>query len=188
MITPKRLLNNKIKMKETIEAYNIFSDSLIEFLGEQFYISPASVSVDMYGCYPGGLVDFILKVSKYSVLVNETLPPEIKQEKSKILKMCVLSQIGKTFLFKENKNEWQVKAGKLYEYDNKDNIALRCGERSVYYCLTKGVELEEDEYQIILDIDKEPNEKLLKHSNNPLFRILKIGFDLATLEEKTLKK
>jgi hypothetical protein len=184
MITPQQLLSNKVKMKSTTEKYGIFTDELSQFLGEEFYSSPASVSLDMYGCYPGGLVDHILKICKYAILVNEKLPEFMKSKDEQILKICILSQIGKTYLYKPNNNEWQRKVGKMYEYNNKENIALRCGERSVFYCLSNGVKLTEEEYQIILDIDKEQSDKLLKYSTNPLYHILKIGFDLAVLEEK----
>lgn len=184
MITPKKILNNKVKMKSTIEKYKIFSDSLSDFLGEDFYTAPSSVSTDMYGCYPGGLVDTLLRMCKYSILVNETLPEPIKSNESDILKLCVLSQIGKTFLFKENQNEWQRKVGKIYEYNNLDDVVLRCGERSAFYCLTHGINLTEEEYQIIIDIDKDPSEKLFKYSKKPIHNILKIGFELAIIEEK----
>ena len=97
MISKEKIEKNKIKFFETNERYQIFTNELIEFLGEDYFLSPASPSLDLYGAYPGGLLDHTLKICKYSLNVNETLPESIRLDNSKILKTVFLSQIGKVF-------------------------------------------------------------------------------------------
>lgn len=185
MISLEKLEKNKKKFREVNDEYKIFTNELETFLGDNFYISPASPSVDQYGCYPGGLLDHLIKVCKYSLLINDILPEKIKIKKEKIIKIVFLSQIGKVFLFTENPSEWhRINQGKLYIYNNKEGVALKVGERSVYYAFKHGVSLEEDEYQAILNIDKESDDKMSKWYSSITSQILKQAFELALIEEK----
>lgn len=185
MISLEKIEKNKKKFLETNEQYKIFSNELLEFLGEYFFISPASPSTDLYGCYPGGLLDHVIKVCKYSLLLNDILPSNIKIQKEKLIKTVFLSQIGKVFLFKENPSEWhRLNQGKMYIYDTKQNVALRVGERSVYYATKYGVSLDEDEYQAIINLDKESDDKMAKWYSSIIGQIIKQAFELALIEEK----
>jgi hypothetical protein len=185
MISLEKLERNKKKFKEVNEEYKIFSGELEAFLGENFYISPASPSTDLYGCYPGGLLDHLIKVCKYCLLLNDLLPEKIRTKKEKLIKISFLSQIGKVFLFKENPSEWhRLNQGKLYVYNDVSGVSLRIGERSVYYAINNGIRLEEDEYQAILNIDKDGDDKMAKWYSSIISQILKQGFELALIEEK----
>jgi hypothetical protein len=185
MISLEKIEKNKKKFLETNEQYKIFSNELLEFLGEYLFISPASPSTDLYGCYPGGLLDHVIKVCKYSLLLNDILPSNIKIQKEKLIKTVFLSQIGKVFLFKENPSEWhRVNQGKMYIYDTNKNVALRVGERSVYYATKYGVSLEEDEFQAIINLDKESDDKMAKWYSSIIGQIIKQAFELALIEEK----
>jgi hypothetical protein len=185
MISLDKLEKNKKKFKEVNEEYNIFSSELEAFLGENFYISPASPSTDLYGCYPGGLLDHLIKVCKYCLLLNDLIPEKIKIPKEKLIKTSFLSQIGKVFLYKENPSEWhRLNQGKLYVYSDITGVAMRSGERSVYYAIKYGVELSEIEYQAILNSDKESFERFVRWKSEPLSHIIKMGFELALMEEK----
>ena len=50
MLTITQLEKNQKKFIETNAKYNIFTKELEEFLGEDFYTSPASTSLNMIGC------------------------------------------------------------------------------------------------------------------------------------------
>lgn len=185
MISKDRIEKNKKKFQEANDAYGIFTKELEEFLGEDFYLCPASPSLDLYGAYPGGLLDHLLKVCKYTLFINDLLPEKIKLEKNKIVKTVFLSQIGKVFLFKPNDSEWhRVNQGKMYKYQTEGMAALKTGERSAYYALKHGCNLEEDEYQAIINADKDSDDKMAKWYSSPLTQIMKQGFELALIEEK----
>ena len=94
-----KIIKNREKFEKTNGMYNIFTEELLKFLGEDFFTAPASNMKSLYNAFPGGLLDHILKVTKYGINVNETLPTELRVEKESIIKVCFLHQIGKTFLF-----------------------------------------------------------------------------------------
>lgn len=184
MLSVKQLEANKKKFLETNEKYGIFSNSLLEFLGEDFYTCPATSKMDMYGCYPGGLLNHLIKVAKYSIRINEMLPDYLIQPVGSIIRTVFLSQIGKVFMFCPNQNDWEIKnLGKLYDFCNQE-ISMKVGERSIYYIFKNGGQLNEVEYQAILNLDKDGNDKMSKYYSEPLTQIIRQGADLAIMEEK----
>lgn len=189
MLTVEKLEKNKIIFQETNRKYNIFTKELEDFLGDDFYIAPATTNMDMYGCYPGGLLQHLKTVSKYAVHINNLLPDNIKQDIGTIIRIVFISQIGKVFLFKPNPNDWErTNRGKMYTYTTDLNVSLRIGERSIYYAFNYGVKLTDEEYQAIINLDKDDTDKMAKYFSSPLSQIIKQGFELAILEEKYGKK
>ena len=188
MISESTIDSNKEKFLEINKSYNIFTDNLLDFLGDNFFIAPASVSTSMYYCYPGGLLSFLMRVAKYAVEVNEKMPESVKLDKKTVIRTSFLSQIGKTFLFKFNNNEWMAKnKGRIYEYKDDDIVIMNVGERSAYYALKYGVDLSEEEYQTILNLDKDSNERFMRGSR-PLYYVIKTGIEFALIEEKYEQK
>ena len=49
MLNKEQIENNKKKLLETSEKYDIFTEDLLKFLGEDIFTSPATTSLDMYG-------------------------------------------------------------------------------------------------------------------------------------------
>lgn len=183
MLTTPQLEANKTKFIETNEKYNVFTKELEEFLGDAFYTAPASTTLDKYGCYPGGLLNHLIKACKYTIKLNELLPDFLKQDKTEIVRVIFLSQIGKVFMFCPNDNEWERnKLGKMYDFC--DIVRLKVGERSLVYSLNHGVKLNERECQAIVNQDKDNDDKMAKYFSEPLTQIIRQGFDLAILEEK----
>lgn len=188
MITAEQIESNKKKFVDTNNKYKIFTPELEDFLGEEFYIAPASTSLDMYGCYPGGLINHCLKAAKYSIKLNELLPENMRQNTTSILKCVFLSQIGKTFMFKFNDNEWQKKTlGKMYDFVENE-VSMRASERALHYIMKCGVTLNEEEFQSILNSDKEPDDKMAKYRSSNLSNIIRMGFELSIIEEKNGQK
>jgi hypothetical protein len=184
MLNKEQIEKNKTKLLESSEKYGILSKSLLEFLGDDLFIAPASTSLDMYGAYPGGLLEHIFIASKYAVKVNSILPEKLQQDISSILKCTILSQIGKVFLFIPNESEWhRTKLGKMYEFNEK-LVSMRVGERSAYYCSKYNVDLTEEEYQTIVNSDKGDDDLQSKYHSTPLAQIVKQGFELAIFEQK----
>jgi hypothetical protein len=184
MLTTQQLEANKQKFIDTNNKYEIFTPELLDFLGDGFYISPASPTLEMYGCFPGGLLNHLIKACKYAVQINDLLPETIKQNKESIIKCAFLSQIGKVFLFKPNPREWHRKnLGKMYEFTD-DLVSLKTGERSVYYAINHGVKLKENEFQAIVNLDKDETDKQAKYYSEALTNIVKQGIELAIIDEK----
>ena len=188
MLTTIQLEKNKLKFQETNQTYKIMTKELEDFLGEDFYTAPASSSLSMVGCYPGGLLHYTIKACKYSIKINEIVSEPLKQPIETIVRAVFLSQIGKVFMFCLSTDEWKIKnTGKMYDFCD-DVVRLRVGERSVYYALRHGVQLSEEEYQAILNLDKDDEDKMAKYFSSSLTQIIKMGFEIAYMEEKHGKK
>ena len=185
MLTITQLENNKKKFLETNAKYNIFTKELLDFLGEDLYTSPSSSSSNMIGCYPGGLLHHIIKACRYAIKLNEILPDDMKEPVASIVKVVFLCQIGKVFMFKLN--DRPNLNNKIYDF-NDDIVRLHVGERSAYYALKYGVTLTETEFQCLVNIDKESDDKMAKYFSSVLTQVVKNGFELAVMEEKNGKK
>jgi len=184
MLNKETILKNKQRLIETSDKYGVLNESLFNFLGEDLFTAPASTSLNMYGAYPGGLVEHILNASKYSVKINDLFPENLRQETSSILKCTILSQLGKVFLFKPNQSEWhKTNLGKMYEF-NDELISMRVGERSAFYCSTHGIELNEEEFQTIMNSDKGDDDLQSKYHTTPLGQVVKMGFEMEIFKQK----
>jgi hypothetical protein len=183
-----KLEKNVKKFEEVNGKYKIFTDDLMDFLGQDFFLAPASPMRDMNNAFPGGLLDHTIKVAKYAVYLNNSLPESMRESIDSILKVSFLSEIGKTHLFTPCQSEWHIKnQGKYFEY-NEELVSMKVGERSAYYALSNGVKLTDDEYQAILNHDKGEEDKQVRWYTSKLGQLLKQATDLAILEEKeTLK-
>ncbi len=180
----EKILKNQDKFLNTIDTYKIFTPELLEFLGDEITTAPASTMESLHGAFPGGLVDHILKTTKYAIGINEILPTNLKVSKTSLIKTCFLHQIGKTFLYVWNESDWHRKnQGKIYNY-NEALVSLKIGERSAFYALKYGVKLNEEEYQAIVNYDKSDDDKQSKWYGSTLSTILKQANELAIIEEK----
>ena len=56
MLNKEQIEKNKQKLLDTSDKYDVLTPELLKFLGDDFFVSPASTTLDMYGAYPGGLL------------------------------------------------------------------------------------------------------------------------------------
>lgn len=185
MVELKEKINkNNQTFIEKNELYGVLSKELLEYLGEDLLSAPASTMKSLHNAFPGGLIDHILKTTKYAIGINKLLPTGMEVESQSIVKVCFLHQIGKTFLYKWCESEWhRNNQGKMYEF-NEELTSMKIGERSVYYAMKYGVKLSEEEYQAIVNYDKPEDDKQSKWYSSTLSTILKQANELAIIEEK----
>lgn len=184
MSLKEKILKNKEKFNKTNETYNILPENLLEFLGEDLYSAPASNMESMYNSFPGGLIDYILSVTKYGINLNDILPESQRVDKKSLIKVCFLHQLGKVKLYKFCESEWHRKnQGKMYDF-NEELVSMKVGERSAYYSLRYGVELSDEEYQSILNYDKTDDDKQSKWYGSTLSTLLRLANELAIIECK----
>jgi hypothetical protein len=70
----------------------------------------------------------------------------------------------------------------MFEY-NENLVSMRVSERSLYYALSFGITLTEEEYSAILMFDK-TDDKMAEHHNSLLGELLKMGNNFAIKHEK----
>lgn len=182
MLTKEKVLKNTEKYFKTGEKYGFITDELMEVLGQDFIKAPASTSTEYNNAFEGGLIAHLLLVTKYAVSINGILPTQIPTES--LIKVCLLSQIGKANLYKPKNSKWHNDRGIMYEF-NEDLTSMKVGERSAYLAITNGVSLTEDEYQAIVNHDKDDSDKQAKWHSSIIGVVLRQAIELAVLEEKS---
>ena len=187
MLTKEQIETNKELFQKTLQSYKLFTPQLEEFLGEDLYTAPANTTTNMFGAFPGGLVNHLLTVTKHANTINKGMLECYKIDQETLVQTCFLHQIGKVNLFKFNESEWhRTNLGKMYEY-NEDMVSMTVGERSVYYAMKNGVDLTEEQTQAILNWDKSDDDKASRYHTEPLGVILRTANEIAILEQKCIQ-
>lgn len=180
---------NKALVATTFSNYKFCSKDLQTFLETNgFYECPASTMTSLHNAFEGGLIDHLLRVTKYAVKLNEMLPEHLQSPKQSVVKVAFLHSIGKIGLYTVCMSDWHRKnLGKMYEF-NENIISMTVSERSLYYISKFGNQedkLSEAEFQAIANYEKDlGDDKMAKWHSEPLAIILRQAIDLAILEEK----
>jgi hypothetical protein len=178
-----KIVANTKKYFDTATKNGFMTNELMSFLGEDFIKAPASSMTSYHNAFEGGLIDHLLKVAKYAIGINNSLPENERVDQTSLLKVCLLHGIGKTKLYTPCTSEWHRKnQGKMYEF-NEDLVSMRVGERSAYYAISHGIQLSEEEYTAILFFDK-TDDKMSEYHNTLLGELLKMGNVLAIKSAK----
>jgi len=184
MLDKDKIIKNTKKYFETAEPF--MTESLTAFLGQDFMAAPASTNKDLNNAFEGGLVDHLLRTTKFAISINAALPEKLRLPKEDIIKVCFLYQIGKAHLYTPCTSEWHIKnQGKMYEFRNEE-VSMRVGERSVFYALSHGVTLNDVETQAIMNHDKDDSDKQSKFHTSSLGMLLRQANEWAIIEEKML--
>jgi len=184
MLTEEKILKNTDKYFKTAESYGFMNDELLDFLGEDFIKAPASTATNLHNSFEGGLIAHLLLTAKYAVSINNILPDNMKVELASLLKVALLHQIGKAKLYKPLESKWHNDRGINYEFAD-ESTSLRVGERSTIYALSNGITLTEDEFQSIINHDKDDTDKQAKWHSSTLAVVLRQANELAIMEEKS---
>jgi len=183
MITEEKILKNTEKYFKTAEAHGFMNDTLLDFLGQDFIKAPASTRTDLHSAFEGGLISHLLITTKYAISVNNVLPEALRVDQKSLIKVSLLYQIGKARLYLEE-DKWHQDRGMMYKFNN-ELVSMSVGERSAIYALSNGIELSEEEYQAIINHDKDDSDKQAKYYSSTLGVILRQANELAILEEKS---
>ena len=183
MLTEDKIKKNAAKFYETGEKYNCLTPSLVDELGVEIVDAPASTRTDLNNAFPGGLIDHVLRVTKYCISLNDILPKPQKLEVESLIKVAILHQLGKSKLYVKLNSSWHNERGMMYEFNDK-LISMKVGERSAHMAMVHGIELTATEYQAIINFDKDDADKQAKFHNSVLGDVLKMANTLAISEEK----
>lgn len=184
MIKKEEIVGNMKKFIATSTKYGILTPELEKLIGEDLLVAPASTMTKLHNAFEGGLVDHILRVMKKAYEVNDKMIPELKVPAESLIKVVYLHQIGKCGIYVKETSEWHIKnQGKMYNF-KEDITSMSIGERSIFYALSSGVTLTQDEYVAILNHDKTDDLQSEWH-NSVVGDILKVAIRLAIIEEKS---
>jgi len=183
-MTKEKIISNTKKYLKTAEKYGATSEELQLFLGEDLIKAPASSFLHLHNAFEGGLVDHLLRVTKHMFLINENnFSDDLKVSEASLFKVGLLHGIGKAKLYlPETDAWWRKNRGRMYIF-NDELASMDIGERSVYYALSNGIELSDEECSAILNYDKLDDSKAEWH-NTTVGDLLKLAVRIAILEEK----
>lgn len=155
--------------KEKIDRnYNLFISKLKEIgietniLQERYgeAIKHASFSSRNYDgmAYEGSLLEVILyHLTPIALKENESFE-ELKVDKEKIVKICLLQHLSKAVRMIKNDNQWEVKERSIIFKYNENNPAIKTGLHSVALLSECGINLTVDEIEAITVIDRDAND------------------------------
>lgn len=197
-LTPEDIASNFEKYRSFMEKLGDRSEaalSMIDALGEQLALCPASSRKDFHHAIPGGLVDHSLRVLQNALKLVKTFGWNVPRES--LIVSCLLHDIGKAGLANDDRSitdyyvpqdsDWhREKLGEMYK-PNKDMQYMSTPQRSVHMCQQFGLRLNTDEYLAILLNDgfvlDENKPYCLKVS--PLVYVVMTADYISTMQEKT---
>lgn len=185
-------MNNEIKENnikifyEKLKSIGISTELLEEKYGDKLK-NGSFCNTDEYGkAYDGSLIEVVLRViTPYAVRINDLLPNDVKVDKGKLVKICLLHQISKSVRMVKNDNAWEVeKRGIVYKYLN-DNPSIRTGLHSLSIALDCGIHFSEDEIEAMTSIDRDLTDQQYRYHCSTLSTIVRQANELAYAEFKT---
>ena len=163
------------------------ANRIIDALGGDEKVMNATYanSKDSGAAYNGAFVKNVIKLTQLANSLNEVYPESIKADVSSINKVCMLSQIAKVLMFKENDNNYEIiNRGILYKFENLDG-ALRTGERSTLIAMNAGVKFTECEYEAMQAIDKlSEQDNYTKYFSSPLSLVIRQAYEILNTANK----
>ncbi len=192
MLTEEKINKNYLIWIESLKKYGCYSDELITNLGESIKNASFGLSTNSGTAYKGSLLDIVLyNLCVIATHINENCFGMTTKEKKRhealyvspnsLMKVLLLQHISKAEMFIPNANEWSIKKGYLYDFNNALVSNLKLGERSLYICQKYGITFTEEEYEAMRIIDKE--EEKTTNFTNPLSELVKISNQLASIEK-----
>lgn len=168
--------------------------AMVDVLGEQLALCPASSRKDFHSAYPGGLVEHSLRVLSNAMKLTKAYGWQVPKES--LIVSCLFHDIGKVGLANDDgtvtdyyvpqDSDWhREKLGEFYKH-NKEMQYMSTPQRSVHMCQAFGLKLKMDEYLSILLNDgfvlDENKPYCLKTS--PLVFITMTADYISTMQEK----
>ena len=160
-LTPEEITANFDKFRSLCEKLGDRSETvlaMVDKLGEQLALCPASSRKDYHNCMPGGLVDHSLRVLTNSMKLVKSFGWTVP--KDSLIISCLFHDLGKVGLANDDgtvsdyyipqESDWhRDKLGELYTH-NKEMQYMSTPQRSVHMCQQFGLKLKTDEYLSIL--------------------------------------
>ena len=167
-----------------LQEYNIYSEEMITDLGNKLMDAPFNIREENGGAYFGGLLDIVLnQLCAIGTYINErafgmndkgnVLYPYLYVNKDKLIRVLLLQHIGKCELFVPETEDWRIKKGMLFNFNDDSNVRLKLGQYSLFICQKYGIKLTNDEYEALSSIDSE--ESHYDMYNSPLTTVVKLA-------------
>lgn len=199
MLTEEKINANFLKWIKCLERYDCYSQSMINDIGDKIKNTPFTLHENMGGAYQGAMIDVVLNhLCTIATHINDnafkgndenkTNHHNLYVNKNMLMKVLLLQHISKAEMFVYQTQQWKVKNGQFYDFNDELNTKLKTGERSIFMCQKYGIELSEEEYEAMCIIDK--NEENGDIYSNSLTMLVKYVNKLTAIDirHKQIKK
>lgn len=164
MLSQEKINANFVTYCKKLEKYGCYSEEMMKVIGDKIKNCPFGMNEDSGGAYQGGMVDVVLhNLCKLAHNINELglgggekpNHPFLKVNSNMLFRVLLLQHIAKAEMFVRTEEQWKIKKGFLYDFNDSLTSSLKLGERSIYLCQKYGITLEEEEYEAMRIIDRE---------------------------------
>lgn len=195
--TPEEIAANFDKFRSLCEKLGDRSEAalaMVDHLGEQLALCPASSRKDYHAAYPGGLVEHSLRVLSNAMKLVKAYGWDVSKES--LIISCLFHDLGKVGLANDDgtvtdyyvpqDSEWhREKLGEFYKH-NKQMQYMSTPQRSVHMCQAFGLKLKMDEYLSILLNDGfvlDENKPYCLKTSPLVFAVMTADY-ISTMQEK----
>lgn len=190
-LTDEKKNINFVVWTKKLKDYGLYSDSLIDELGEKIKNASFATNENNGGCYEGSLIDVTLNnLCTLGYHINELAfgmnakgnrnHTFLNVNNDMLMRVLLIQHISKAELFIPQSEEWKKKKGYAFDFNGELNTQLKVGERTAFLCMKHGIKLSESEYEAIISIDKE--EKEYNTHQSPLAFLVKMVNQLVGIE------
>ena len=166
----KHLTNEQIEINfsqwvKRLEKYGVYSEKMIEELGDKIKKAPFATGEMSGGAYEGALLDVTLNhICKNAFVRNSSIYSVghiLHCNPTSLMKVLLLQHICKSEMFVEQTNAWKKKNGYPYDFNDSVDANLKCGLWSLAMCMRYGIKLTQEEIQAITIIDREDDKNAM---------------------------
>lgn len=184
-LTQDKINVNYVRWVDKLKKYDVYSQSMIDDIGEELKNCSFALNDSSGGAYQGSMIDISLNMlCTLAVGMNENIFVNkhqlLKVNTDSLIRVLLLQHISKAVMFVNERQQWKLSKGYLYDFNEKLSTVMKCGERTIFMCMKYGIKLSEEEYEAIRIIDKE-DDKTTSFST-PLSTLVKTINQLVVVE------
>lgn len=171
MLTIEKINSNFVAYTKRLEKYGVYSEEMMNDMGDLIKDASFGMQEESGAAYQGSMIDVVLNtLCKIGYEINEKCfggtdkveHPLMKVNLDMLMRVLLLQHIAKCEMFVPQREQYWIRKGKLYEFNDKlDITGMKLGERSLYLCQKYGIKLNEVEYDAMKSIDKTDDDKSL---------------------------
>lgn len=193
-ITEEKINANFLLWINKLKQYDCYSEEMINDLGDKIKNASFMLNNAADAAYQGSMLNVVLNnlcliachinemaLGGQNPKTNKAYHPNLYVDKNSLMKVLLLQHISKCEMFVPERNDWKIKNGNFYAFNENLVCPLKGGERSILICMKYGIKLTEEEFDAIRIIDKEDNEKNNMYIT-PLSLVVKLANQLTSVE------
>ena len=185
MISQELIEKNYALFKKKLEPYEVPEELIDAVFGDKLKNASFAINNENGVAYKGSLLNIILRtLTPLALKVAEILGEDVHISQDSLIKVCLLHQISKAFMFVENDNQWEIeKRGMVYKYAEME-AGLKMGMRSLLICSSLDIKFTEDEFEAMTILDRADDDKQAKFYCTPLSTAIKMANELTYIKIK----